>query len=126
MVKVFGEPSWRIATDTVEAFLTESGAHLGPVAFQMRGRAISPYHVAPWWDEGYDGPPILRVLRGDFLCVPFGGNDEPWNGEQHPIHGVTANDRWTLYTQSDRTLTVRLESQLRRFTVERTVSVDPG
>jgi hypothetical protein len=56
--------------------------------------------VAPWAEEPAARDPklpaILRVLRGDFFCAPFGANATPHRGEQHPVHGETANARWKL------------------------------
>ena len=37
---------------------------------------------------------MLQALRGDFFCLPFGGNDTVFRGEKHPPHGETANARW--------------------------------
>jgi hypothetical protein len=95
---VHGQPSWRLATRTIEAFVTELGGHLGPVTFDRQDRKIQPFSVAPWAGEKPDFklPPILRVLRGDFFCLPFGGNATIFNGEQHPVHGETANAKWRL------------------------------
>ena len=95
---VRGQPSWRIASPHVEAFVTELGGHLGPVSFRLGGKRIEPYSVAPWAEERIDPatPNILRVLRGDFFCMPFGGNETPYRGERHPVHGETANARWEL------------------------------
>lgn len=92
-----GQPSWRIASSRVEAFLTEKGGHLGPVSFQLRrGKQIAPYSVAPWAGEKLppSTPTVIRALRGDFFCLPFGGNGTTFHGEQHPVHGETANARW--------------------------------
>ncbi len=96
--RVFGQPSWRIATRDVEAYVTELGGHLGPVVFDRAGRKIAPFAVAPWAEERLDRsvPAILRVLRGDFFCLPFGANAAPFRGERHPVHGETANARWRL------------------------------
>jgi hypothetical protein len=95
---VLGQPSWRIATPRVEAYVTETGGHLGPVTFDRGGRKIAPFSVAPWVREKLDPatPAIIRVLRGDFFCLPFGGNTTPWRGERHPVHGETANARWSF------------------------------
>jgi hypothetical protein len=46
-----------------------------------------------WENPGI--PAILQVLRGDFFCLPFGGNTRSFRGENHPPHGETANARWT-------------------------------
>ncbi len=96
--KVFSQPSWILQSSTVQACLTETGGHLGPVTFDRRGRKIQPYHVAPWHAEKLERgtPPILRVLRGDFFCMPFGGNITAFGREKHPVHGETANARWAL------------------------------
>ena len=95
---VQGQPSWRLASKEVEAFVTEMGGHVGPVTFDRQGRKIRPYSVAPWAEEPVDRslPPIIRALRGDFFCLPFGGNATPFGGEKHPVHGETANARWRL------------------------------
>jgi len=73
-----GQPSWRLASSEVEAFVTEKGGHLGPVTFERAGRKIRPYSVAPWAEEKVDPslPAMLQVLRGDLFCLPFGGNDK--------------------------------------------------
>jgi hypothetical protein len=95
---IHGQPSWRLASEGIEAFVTQMGGHLGPVTFDRRGRKIQPYSVAPWAKEPADRslPPIIRALRGDFFCLPFGGNATPYRGERHPVHGETANARWRL------------------------------
>ena len=96
--KVQGQPSWRMVSKDVEAFVTEIGGHLGPVTFERLGRKIRPFSVAPWTAERFNPPlqPIIQVLRGDFFCLPFGGNGTPYRGEQHSIHGETANAKWAF------------------------------
>src|SRR5438034_5133198 len=93
---VLGRPSWRISTKEVEAFVTETGGHLGPVTFKVGARKIVPYSVAPWAKEKLprSAPPVIRALRGDFFCMPFGGNSTPYRGEKHPVHGEVANLKW--------------------------------
>ena len=44
----FGQASWRIASREVEAFVTETGGHLGPVTFRLGKRKIQPFAIAPW------------------------------------------------------------------------------
>jgi hypothetical protein len=105
---IHGQPSWRLASAQVEAFVTEMGGHLGPVTFDRQGRKFQPYSVAPWAEERTDPslPPIIRALRGDFFCLPFGGNATPYGREKHPVHGETANARWqfrSLATKAGRT-----------------------
>lgn len=94
---VYGQPSWRLASDKVELYVTETGGHLGPVTFNCAGRKVKPYSVAPWVQEKTPGmPPLIKVLRGDFFCMPFGGNGTAFRGEKHPVHGETANAKWTM------------------------------
>jgi len=94
---VFGEPSWQLKSKDVEAFLTQTAGHLGPVTFRVGGKKIAPFSAA-WSKVKPDAklPPILRVLRGDFFCMPFGGNTVAFGKERHPIHGESANAKWTL------------------------------
>jgi hypothetical protein len=97
MKKILGSDSWRFASDKVEAFLTTAG-QLGPVYFQLPGRRIQPYAVAPWSGEKLPAgtPAVLDSLRGDFFCMPFGANVRPWRGEQHVIHGEPAAGAWRI------------------------------
>ncbi len=92
---------WSLGNDRVRAFLTRTGGQLGPVVFRLGRRNIQPFSVAPWQAEPLPGlPAMLRILRGDFFCAPFGGNATPFRGERHPPHGETANRPWTLAGRS--------------------------
>jgi hypothetical protein len=95
---VHGQPSWSFRSSHVHANLTRLGGHLGPVSFRLDHRLVAPLSVAPWAEEDLpaDTPALLRALRGDFLCAPFGGNATAWRREQHPPHGETANATWRL------------------------------
>jgi hypothetical protein len=128
---VHGQPSWRLANGAVEAFVTETGGQLGPVHFRLGDRTVQPYHVAPWAEEATDGlPPMLKALRGDFFCLPFGGNGTPHDGEQHPPHGETANAAWTfegLEQDGDQTaLRLTLETKVRPGRVTKEVTLVAG
>ncbi len=95
---VHGQPSWSFHSSLVDAHLTRLGGHLAPVTFRLDGKTVAPFSVAPWAEEKLapETPALLRALRGDFFCAPFGGNGVPWRGEQHPPHGETANATWRL------------------------------
>ena len=95
---VHGQPSWSFRSSHVHANLTRLGGQLAPVAFRLDHRLVSPFSVAPWAEEKLapETPALLRALRGDFFCAPFGGNGTPWRGERHPPHGETANAIWRL------------------------------
>ena len=122
-----GQRSWRVASSEVEAFVTETGGQLGPVTFERRGRKLRPYSVAPWAEENFRPPlpPIIKVLRGDFFCLPFGGNATAFGREKHPIHGETANERWkfeSLERQRGRTcLHLSLKLKIRPGRVDKRI-----
>ena len=123
-----GQLSWRIATSEVEAFVTETGGHIGPVTFKIGDRKIQPFSIAPWAEEKTDPsvPAILKVLRGDFFCLPFGGNTTKFQGEQHPVHGETANAKWKLHSAAPGELHLSLETKIRAGRVEKFISLRPG
>lgn len=127
-----GQPSWRLSADTVEAFVTQTGGHVGPVTFTLGAKKIQPYSVAPWCTEKTPGslPPILKALRGDFFCLPFGGNATPYRGEQHPVHGETANARWDCAAHLDEggthCLHLTLDTKIRRGHVDKVLFLRDG
>ena len=92
-----------------------------------KGRKLQPYSVAPWAEERTDPalPPILKALRGDFFCLPFGGNATPFGKERHPVHGETANARWqfrSLETGAGRTcLHLSLATKVRPGRVDKRI-----
>jgi hypothetical protein len=124
---VFGQPSWRLASTQVELFVTQLGGQVGPVTFDRRRRKIQPYSLAPWATEKASAflPPVIRALRGDFFCLPFGGNETPFRGEKHPVHGDTANARWqfeSLVTQGETTsLHLSLKTKSRSGRVDKKI-----
>jgi hypothetical protein len=73
---------------------------------------------------------MLRALRGDFFCAPFGGNSTPWRGEAHPPHGDTANSSWRLKAferSGDRlTLHANLHLTTRAGTVDKFITLMEG
>jgi hypothetical protein len=95
---IAGQPSWIILSKDVELAVTELGGHMAPVKFYRAGRTpVQPYYISPWQDEHRKLPvPVLRPLRGDFFCLPFGANVEKWKGEQHDVHGEPAGSKWKL------------------------------
>jgi len=108
------------------------GGHVGPVTFDRSGRRLQPYSVAPWAEEENDPPlrPVIKALRGDFFCMPFGGNRTPFRGERHPVHGETANSRWRfedLEARDGRThLRLSLTTEVRPGRVDKEISLVDG
>jgi len=95
---VSSQPCWVIENGTVRLAITHRGAHMAPATFYMDSeRTLQPYYVSPWQDEGLKlDPPVLVPLRGDFFCLPFGGNNSAHNGMKFPPHGEPAGEPWTL------------------------------
>jgi hypothetical protein len=96
--------AWSHGVVTVEAL----GGMIGPTSFVLPdGRQVAPFHIAPWFDEALPAglPGILRRLRGEWPCVPF-GTDAPrtlpagwpqggmsFDGADVP-HGHSSNVDW--------------------------------
>lgn len=129
---IFGQPSWMLATARVEAFVTSLGGHLAPVRFRIGRRTVQPFAVAPWAEESLprESPNLLRALRGDFFCAPFGANGTSWRGERHPPHGETANRPWTLHSIARSgahvTLHARMRTATRKGRVDKYVTLVEG
>jgi hypothetical protein len=81
-----GQPSWTLGNREVRIAVTAQGGHL-IATFAAGATEVDPFYTAPWWNEALppDLPAVLRVLRGDFFCLPFGNE---------AAHGKTANDAW--------------------------------
>jgi hypothetical protein len=129
---VHGQVSWQLRSTAVHAAVTRLGGQLGPVVFRSGGRDIQPFSVAPWAEEPTARrlPPILRALRGDFFCLPFGANAQAFRGEHHPLHGETANRPWrfeSLDKSAGRwTLHLSLTTQIRPGRVDKLISLVDG
>jgi len=131
---IHGQPSWVIAAGDTEVAVTRLGGHMAPVVF-ARGsaRPIRPYHVSPWQEEGLADLPaaVLVPLRGDFFCLPFGGNGEAFRGERHPPHGETATEAWSFAGRATGpdggvTLSLTLDTKVRAGRITKEISVRAG
>ncbi len=129
---VCGQLSWRLVSRDVEVALTRLGGQLGPITHCRKGRKIQPLSVAPWATEKHRPKliPLLQALRGDFFCMPFGGNETPFGREKHPPHGETANAAWKLETIHEdngrHTLHASLNTRIRKGRVDKIVSLVDG
>jgi hypothetical protein len=129
---------WKYGALTVQ----RHAAMLAPLTFLLpNGRQVSPMHVAPWADEPVAEalPGILRQLRGEWPCVPFGysvpgdGFPEAWAKLMQPtdadeeVHGHSSNHLWNWEAGDGRSLTLSIDypatSPVRRL--ERTIRPDP-
>jgi hypothetical protein len=105
---------------------------LGPTTFALDGRGVSPYAVAPWAEEDRTpiATPLLRAMRGDFFCLPFGFDPVPYRGERHPPNGEAAHGVWRfggLRRDSDGiTLRASFATRVRKGLITKEVTVVPG
>lgn len=118
--------AWILENDKVRVGVTEEAGHLDPVTFHTEAGDISPMHCAPWSNETLDPSlaPVLRILRGDFFCAPFGAND--CLTEENRPHGATANDRWHEISKSDSHIELELAKTVLGAKVRKHVSIKPG
>lgn len=91
MHPIHGAPSFTHQIDPTAIAITQTGGHLTADFTLPSGRVVSPYSLSPWTPDEVDAdlPVLLTHLRGDFLCLPFGPQ------EDGPPHGDTANADWT-------------------------------
>ena len=121
MPLVHGAASYRLATPELDLYVTARGGHLAPVIFHLPNRDVSPYALAPWQPEELaEFPPILGVLRGDFLCLPFGGQVDG------PPHGDPANAEWSLLDADERSLKMAMTAADSGAHVEKILSCRVG
>jgi hypothetical protein len=132
MKTIHGQPSWHIASDRVDAHVSQLGGQIAPVIFDRKGRKIAPYSIAPWAEEkvAKETPAMIRALRGDFFCLPFGGNDTRYRGESHPPHGETANAKWRFESLASAdgktTLHLSLATKIRPGRVDKEITLADG
>ena len=130
---------WTLQWEHGSAEVQALGGMLGPVTLRLEdGREFDLMHVAPW--HGMTAadklPGILRRLRGEWPCVPFGRADQPqdlppdWG--THPAHdqwdhGYAANHAWHCIEATPQRLHLAIdypaESAVAR--IERIIAADP-
>ena len=127
---IHSQPSFVLSTKQVELAVTEFGGQMAPVTFfRDTEKPVKPYYVSPWQDEPATAMPVpvLVPLRGDFFCMPFGGNSDAVASEKHPPHGEIAGAKWkSLGTKKSgdvTTLTIAVETHVRRGTVTKELSL---
>ena len=128
-----GQRGWRVTSGNVDMFVTENGGHMAPVRFCTDTNSpVQPYYISPWQNEGMkDLPdPVLVPLRGDFFCMPFGGNAEAYKGEKYTGHGEVSSSKWSLVGEGNQngitTLTLQLHTKVRKGTVTKKLSLVKG
>ncbi len=124
------QPCYVVGNQQVEVAVTENGGHMAPVTFYRDSdKPLKPYYVSPWQDEKPSEMPVpvLVPLRGDFFCMPFGGNSDEVSGEKHPPHGEIAGAKWkplgTKKAGDVTTLTMAIDTKIRRGRVTKELSL---
>ena len=118
---IHGEASYTLETPELSLAVTARGGHHAPVTFHLAGRDVQPYALAPWLPaEQEDQPALLSVLRGDFFCLPFGGQQDG------PPHGDPANAKWDHASCDERSLVLSQKAGDSGAKVVKTLSVKPG
>lgn len=96
---------------------------IGPATFVLAdGRQAQPFQIAPWTfePEAEDLPPVLKRLRGDWPCLPFGGDvprDLPagWppagkaTSPEEPFHGHCANAEWRFIDSPEGSIALAID-----------------
>lgn len=119
--------SLELVWDRGRASVAATAAMLTDVVFHGIPRHARPFAQAPWAPDDEDvmaSPGHLRVLGGDFVCLPFGSapvpSDAPaaWRhasraahvGQRipQPPHGHPADARWRLRSADDATVDAEL------------------
>lgn len=110
---------WQHGVVSVE----DLGGMIGPTLFVLPdGRQVAPFQVAPWADEasGEELPGILRRLRGEWPCVPFGSDadraaTDGWPGSQAATtvdafpHGFGSNNVWRFESASEGSIALAID-----------------
>lgn len=130
--KSHAQKAWVVGNGDVEMTVTVLGAQMAPVVFDRKNKhPMQPYYISPWQDEGLKIPcQPLVPLRGDFFCMPFGGNATPYKRERHPLHGEVAGTDWRLVDcvkkDTITTLTITCKTKVRHGKVTRELNLVDG
>jgi len=107
--------------------ITRTGGQLGPVKFRLGRQIVEPFSTAPWCDKPGANKliPLLRELRGDFFCAPF-GDGPAWRGEAHPPHGESANGAWKVHPSEPGCLVATLRTRVRAGKITKIIEAREG
>ncbi len=125
-----GQKSWILENKNIRLCLTEKGGHMAPVVFMKDSeKPVEPFYINPWAEESLNmenEPDVLVPLRGDFFCLPFGG-DNSWNGESHSVHGEVSGSVWTLAPdQVENSIVLTMDTKARKGSVAKKIELKDG
>ncbi len=132
-VPAAGQNAWVLSNGETEIALTVKGGQMAPVKFFAdTDKPVEPYYISPWQEdaEPVEGPGVLQSLRGDFLCMPFGG-DNTHAGEVHPPHGEVSGEDWSFADGSvsedgESSIRLELETKVRPGKVTKQIALRRG
>lgn len=117
-------PEVTIFWDRGRAQVQLLGGMVTPVLTLPDGREIAPLVTAPWGDDDtadHDAlPGLMKRLRGEWPCVPFGAPDAPadlpsrWRPAKPSLvgedfHGFGAHHDWTVTGQEDGAVSLAID-----------------
>ncbi len=113
-----------LKNSSVEVGVLEDCGHLFPIRFFFGKDVIEPMHIAPWTNEQLEDsvPPILKNLRGDFFCAPFGASD--FLEDETRAHGASANDLWNLKEKSESSIKLELSKKIAGASLIKEISIN--
>lgn len=113
-----------LKNNNVEVGILEECGHLFPVRFFFDGNIVEPMHISPWVKEDLDPtiPPMLKYLRGDFFCAPFGDSDVL--KEETRGHGASANDKWDDIENNSSSIKLRLFKKISGAELIKEISIN--
>ena len=113
-----------IKWDRGEAEIQFLGGMLAPVRFVLEDRRIvQPFAVAPWAEDSGTRhaalPGLMKRLRGEWPCVPFGAPDIPeglpeaWRPDRdNPVgsdyHGYCSNFEWHVEDECESSIAIAI------------------
>jgi len=134
------EGSWRLQWQHGSAEVQALGGMLGPVTLRLgEERELDVMHVAPWagMTRALTLPGLLRRLRGEWPCIPFGRTDFPpdlpqdWQLRQPDDawpHGYASNHRWQCISATPQRVHLAIDypADAAVVRIERVIEADPG
>jgi hypothetical protein len=107
--------------------VTTTGGQLDAVKFRIGRQIVEPFSTAHWCNTPGAAKliPLLRELRGDFFCAPF-GDGPAWRGESHPPHGEPANGTWRVTSSEPGRLVATLPTRVRRGKITKIAEAREG
>jgi hypothetical protein len=122
MTRIHGSDCYKLDSSELSLAITRQGGHMAPVIFRFPSGDFSPYALAPWQPAEIEPslPVLLKELRGDFFCLPFGPQ------ASGPPHGDTANAPWECISITEHEIVLQCSSASPQATVKKHIALRDG